>query len=106
MSSLIGTLISTFPGNKSGRLYYRELDKCKTFELRRAKANFETHTHIKSTKEAILDLQWWINNLFTVSRKLQYPDITKIVYTDALMHGSVGYYEGISTGESWINRHG
>ena len=33
LSCLISTLISTFPGNKFGPLYYRELDKCKTLGL-------------------------------------------------------------------------
>ena len=33
LSSLIGTLTSTFPWNKFGLLYYRELDKCKTLGL-------------------------------------------------------------------------
>ena len=55
LSSLIGTLTSTFPGNKFGSLYYRELDKCKTLGLKKAKGNFDTL--IKLTKEAILDLQ-------------------------------------------------
>ena len=55
LSSLIGTLTSTFPGNKFGPLYYRELDKCKTLGLKKAKGNF--NTPIKLTKEAILDLQ-------------------------------------------------
>ena len=85
LSSLIETSTSTFPGNKFGPLYYRELDKCKTLGLKKAKGNFDTL--IKLTKEAILDVQWWIKNLYTVSKKLQYPDITKVIYTDALMHG-------------------
>ena len=53
LSSLTGTLISIFPGNKFGPLYYRELDKCKTLGLKKAKGNFDTT--IKLTKEAILD---------------------------------------------------
>ena len=85
LSSLIGTLTSTFPWNKFGSLYYRELDKRKTLGLKKAKDNFDKL--IKLTKEAILDLQWWIKNLYTVSKKLQYPDITKFIYTDASMHG-------------------
>ena len=47
--------------------------------------NFETL--IKLKKEVILDLQWWIKKLHTVSKKLQYPNITKVIYTDASMHG-------------------
>ena len=83
LRSLIGTLTSTFPGNKFGPLHYREMDKCKIVGLKKAKDNFETP--IKLTKESILDLQWGIKNLFTVSKKVQYLDITK-VYTDASIH--------------------
>ena len=55
LSSLIGTLTSTFPGKNYGLLYYRELDKCKTLGLEKTKGNFDTL--IKLTKEAIPDLQ-------------------------------------------------
>ena len=53
MSSLIGTSTSTFPENKFGPLYYRELDKCKTVGLKKAKGNFDTL--LKLTKEAMVD---------------------------------------------------
>ena len=36
--------------------------------------------------------------LYTVSKSLQYQDITKVIYTDVSMHGW-----GLSTGGSWIN---
>ena len=60
LSSLIGTLTSNFSGNKFGPLYYQELDKCKTLELKKVKDNFDTP--IKLIKETIPDLQWWIKN--------------------------------------------
>ena len=101
LSILIGTLTSTFPGNKFGPLYYRELDKCKTLGLKKAKGNFDTT--IKLTREATLDLQWGIKNLYTMSKKLQHPDITKVIYSNASMHAWGAYREGMSTGGSWIN---
>ena len=67
----------------------------------KAKGNFDTL--IKLTKEVILDLQWWIKHLYTLSKKLQYPDITKVIYTDASMHGWGAYCEGMSAGRSWIS---
>ena len=48
LSSLIGTLTSTFPGNKFGPLYHRELDKCKTLALKKVKGSSDTL--IKLTK--------------------------------------------------------
>ena len=101
LSSLIGILTSTFPENKFGLLYYRESDKCKTLGLKKAKGNLDIP--IKLTKEAIIDLRWWIKNLYTVSKKLQYPDITKVIYTDASIQGWGACCEGMSTGGSWIN---
>ena len=53
--------------------------------LKKAKGNFDAP--IKLTKESILDLQWRLKNLYVVSKKLQYPDITKVIYTDASIHG-------------------
>ena len=44
LSSLIGTLTSTFPGKNYGLLYYRKLDKCKTLGLKKNKRQF-WHTH-------------------------------------------------------------
>ena len=101
MSSLIGTLASNFPGNKFRPLYYHELDKCKNLGLKKVKRNFATP--IKLTKEYILDLQWRLKNLYVVSKKLHYPDITKFIYIDASIHGWGAYCEAISTGGSWIN---
>ena len=43
--------------------------------------------------------------MFTVPKKLQYPNITKIIYTDASLHGWGIYCEGTSTGESEKNWH-
>ena len=42
LSSLVGTFISTFAGNKFGPLCYRELDKYKTLGLKKAKGTFHT----------------------------------------------------------------
>ena len=77
MSILIGTLAQNFPGTKFGPLYSQKVDNFRTLGLKKAKTNLDVFT--KLTKEAILNLQWWIKILFTVSRKLQYPDDTKVI---------------------------
>ena len=38
-----------------------------------------------------------------MSKKLRYPDITKVIYTDASIQGWGACCEGMSTGGSWIN---
>ena len=50
LSSVIGILTSTFPGNKFGPLHYLEMDKHKTLGLKKPKENFGTP--IKINKRA------------------------------------------------------
>ena len=88
-------------GNKFGPLYYRELDNCQTLVLKKAKSNFDTH--IKLTKEAILDQKCWIKNLCPVSKKLQYSDITKVICTDESIYEWRACCEWMPTGKSWTN---
>ena len=38
-----------------------------------------------------------------MSKKLRYPGITKVIYTDASIQGWGACCEGMSTGGSWIN---
>ena len=111
MSNRIGTLTLTYPGKRFGSLCYFIKKKLQhrcflvkftkflrtsfftdeflwlllTLRLEKAKDNFDAL--ITLTKEAIRNLQWWIKKSFTVSKKLQYPGITKVVYTDASRHG-------------------
>lgn len=66
LSVYVGTLTSTFPGNKFGSLYSWDQDKCKTFGLKKAKVNFVTLTNL--TEEDILDLQWWIKLAYSVKK--------------------------------------
>ena len=42
LSGLIGTLTSTFPGNKFRPMYHQELDKSKTLGLKKAKDKSDT----------------------------------------------------------------
>ena len=44
-----------------------------------------------------------MKNLFILSKKLQYLDITKVIDPDASIHGRGSYCEGISIGVSWTN---
>ena len=63
--------------------------------MKTTKGNFAHPLNLK--KEVILYLQWWIKNLFRVSKRSQYLD------TDASMHEYEAYFEGMSTGGTWIN---
>ena len=99
LASLIGTLTATFPGNKLGLLYYRALYKCKIYTLKKSKGNFECRVTL--SKDALLDLKWWRDNIIFVSRTLQYPPISKVIYTDVSNIGRGASCEGMSTGGPW-----
>ena len=99
LASLIGTLTATFPGNKLGPLQYRALYKCKTYTLKKSKGNFECRVTL--SKDALLDLKWWRDNIIFVSKSLQYPPISKVIYTDVSNIGRGASCEGMSTGGPW-----
>ena len=44
------------------------------------------------------ELKWWRDNIITVSKSLQYPLISKVIYTDASNVGWEASCEVISTG--------
>ena len=100
VTSLIGTLTATFPGNKLGPLYYRALDKSKTYALKNSKGNFECRVTLLNN--ALLDLKCWRDNIIFVSRSLQYPPISKVIYTDASNIGWGASCEGMSTRGLWL----
>ena len=100
LASLIETLTVTFPGNNLGPLYYRAFDKCKTYALKKSKGNFECRVAL--SEDALLDLKLWRNNIIFVSKSLQYPPISKVIYTDVSNIGWVVSCEGMSTGGPWV----
>ena len=53
LASVVGTLTATFPRNRLGLLYYRALDKCKTYALKKSMGNFEYRVTL--SKDALLD---------------------------------------------------
>ena len=73
LASHMGTLTATFPENKLVPLYYRALDKCKTSGMKKSKDNSEAK--MKLSKDVLLDLKWWRDNIVTVSKSLRYPPI-------------------------------
>ena len=93
LATLIGTLTATFPGKKLGPQYYRGLNKCKTYALKKSIDNSECSVTL--SKDALLDLKWWRYNIITPPKSLQYPPISKVIYTDA---SNVGW------GASCVNR--
>ena len=76
-ASLIGTLTTNFTENKLGPPCYRALDKYKTCSPKKSKGNFECGVTL--SKDGLLDLKWWKDNIITASKSLQYPPISKVI---------------------------
>ena len=100
LATLIGTLTATFPGKKLGPQYYKGLNKCKTYALKKSIDNSECSVTL--SKDALLDLKWWRYNIITPPKSLQYIPISKVIYTDASNVGWGASCEGMSTGGPWL----
>ena len=85
VASFIGTLISTFPANEYGRLYYRAILKNKDDFLKANKVDF--NTRIDLTKNASQEIKWSENNIFYVFKPIRKVKTTKVIYTDASLEG-------------------
>ena len=85
VASFIGTLISTFPANEYGRLYYRAILKNKDDFLKANKVDF--NTRIDLTKNASQEIKWWENNIFYVFKPIRKVKTSKVIYTDASLEG-------------------
>ena len=59
VASIVGTMVSSFPGVKYGPLFYRSLENDKTDALKGALGNLDAHMSLSGL--ALSDLEWWIN---------------------------------------------
>ena len=76
VASLIGTLVSTFPGVELGPLHYRRLERDKDIALRDSPGDFEGL--ISLCPESIGDLNWWVESLPSAYRSIDHgvPNFT------------------------------
>ena len=78
VASLLGTLVSTFPGVEYGSLHYRTLERDKDMALKSANGNFDA---VMSASK--LDLHWWVSSLSTACRFVNRGFPTCVITTDA-----------------------
>ena len=81
VASVIGTLISAFPGVEFGRLHYRNLERDKVKALARNNGNYRALMRL--FEAAKQELQWWTTHVMHASRRLRHPVISYIFQTDA-----------------------
>ena len=102
VAHVIGLLVSAFPAVQFGPLYYRHLERDKSEAVKLNKGNFDKHMDL--SRKALLELEWWEENVGP-STKLIYqsqPDI--FIYTDASLAGWGAFDKSTNTksGGEWL----
>jgi hypothetical protein len=85
VASLIGTLVSMFPGVEFGPLYYRSLEHDKVTTLKFAAGDFEKKMAL--FLGSIDELKWWITALPTAFRTINHGTWELTLNTDASQIG-------------------
>ena len=100
ISSLIGSLTSSFPGVEFGQLHYRHIESDKNHALKENFGNFEAK--MKLSDYSLTDLEWWIQNINTAQRKIIHGHPVVVIFTDASKKGWGAKIEnGEGTGGLW-----
>ena len=81
VASLIGKMVSSFPGSLYGPLYYRTIECDKNKALKQSKGNFERKMQL--SEESRQEILWWKRNVPTMYAPIQNPPISKEMTTDA-----------------------
>ena len=101
LASVIGKLVSSFPGAMYGPLYYRNLDQCKTQAVKNAKGNFDVITELSDLARE--ELHWWANNVTQSFNVVLHNEPQLTITTDASHHGWGAHCDGTRTGGSWTS---
>ena len=96
VASVIGKIVSSFPGVMHGALYYRHLEKDKSQTLQRTKGNFDASMSLSSPAKS--ELQWWIKNVVTAYNVINHPHPQHQITTDVFLTGWGAESAGVSTG--------
>ena len=99
IAKVIGNLVSVFPAVEQGQLHYRNLEYQKIIGLKRSKGNFDEKIQI--TDKMKIELKWWINNIQSQHRKIDYGNIQLVITTDASMSGWGAVCENSRIGGRW-----
>ena len=95
-SSFIGNVTASFEAVPYGRLYYRNIELCKTEALESNKFNFDAMCTLSDG--ARRDIKWWIDNIMDSFAYIKaIPDIDHVIHTDASKHlgGGWGASDGL-----------
>ena len=99
LAKIIGILVLVFPAVEQGPLHYRTLELQKIKGLKTHKGDFNAKVQITDIMK--FDLKWWINNVKTQYRTIDYGDPKLIITTDASLAGWGAVCEGVKIGGRW-----
>lgn len=99
LASLIGTIVSSFPGTEYGPLHYRTLECEKTQALRLSKGKFDEKMILSS--QAKLEIDWWLSNIDKCMKKVSHGHPSIVICSDASLIGWGGIRNKSKTGGHW-----
>ena len=99
VASVIGKIVSSFPGVMHGALYYRHLEKDKSQALLRSKGNFDDLMSLSSHAKS--ELHWWIQHMGNAYNAINHPQPQHQITTDASLVGWGAEFSGVSSGGNW-----
>ena len=85
VASVVGVMISCFPGVKYAPLYYRSLENDKTDVLKQNGWNHDAHMHIY--EQAKRDLTWWLNHVYNNPCPVMPPEPKLTLKCDSSLEG-------------------
>lgn len=101
VASLIGTMVSCFPGTEWGQLHYRRLEGAKIQALKNSQGNFDA-TFVLSQR-AKDDISWWLAPSNLVPRYFGYlsTSMDQIITSDSSKEGWGAASGNTRTGGRW-----
>ena len=95
VASLIGSLVSSFPGVEFGPLHYRALEADKDSHLRMHQGHFDALMSLSAG--SLEDLNWWVFHLPSASKNIYHSPPNLILHTDA---SGIGWGTTLSNGST------
>ncbi|XP_028394531.1 uncharacterized protein LOC114518732 [Dendronephthya gigantea] len=100
VASLIGSLVSSFPGVEFGPLHYRYIEADKDYNLKLHQGNFDAEMSLSA--DSLEEVNWWVNNIPLASRSIYHAPPDVVLYTDASAIGwGAKLSDGVSTSGIW-----
>lgn len=85
LAEVIGTLVAACPATPYGRLYTMHLESFKVRALADSNQDFDARFIVP--EELRPDIQWWLDNISTISNRLHNDDFSVTITTDASLSG-------------------